>query len=300
MRLVVAACAGFIFLGLLGAFPVVAIDPDGPRGVPKPSPEVEVDSEISPIPEIDCGFAGDPEKSQCCDDVAQDIIRAQGETIETGMPSIVEELFQPVLRVMFDRGSPVMRDPLLNSVAPRCYVGVHATTADGECVCVPQEERTESEDTVQALESLCDNFIVPDNEMPDGLAERMLRERENCFSCASIGGYYSTIGCIPADLSTFIGFLLTFGVGLGGLVTFGCVIYSAIMLQTSRGEADAIQKAREQLTSCIVGLIMIIFSVFILRVIGVDLLRLPGFAGSGTEQEESVEVEEDPEEVDTE
>ena len=56
-----------------------------------------------------------------------------------------------------------------------------------------------------------------------------------------------------------------------------CIIYSAYLIQFSRGNPERIKKAREYLTSCIMGLLLIIFSIFILRLIGVDILRIPGF-----------------------
>ena len=38
-----------------------------------------------------------------------------------------------------------------------------------------------------------------------------------------------------------------------------------------------LKKAQELITSCIMGLMLIIFSIFILRLIGVDILKIPGF-----------------------
>jgi hypothetical protein len=46
---------------------------------------------------------------------------------------------------------------------------------------------------------------------------------------------------------------------------------------TSQGNPEKVQAAREQLTSAIVGLLFIIFSLAILTIIGVDILKLPGF-----------------------
>jgi hypothetical protein len=56
------------------------------------------------------------------------------------------------------------------------------------------------------------------------------------------------------------------------------IIFSAFQIQISQGNPEKIKKAREMLTSFVIGLLVIIFSVFILRLIGVDLLRIPGFS----------------------
>jgi len=104
-------------------------------------------------------------------------------------------------------------------------------------------------------------------------------ERGDCVDCLSSTaepGVWTSLGCIKTDLSTFITETV-FGTALSiaTLVALGCIIYASFLMQTSQGNPEQIQKAQEMITSCITGLIMIIFSVFILRVIGVDILRIP-------------------------
>ncbi len=104
-------------------------------------------------------------------------------------------------------------------------------------------------------------------------------EKSECLSCVtSQQGIWTAIGCVQSDLGTFISQkLLSWGVGLAGIIAMLCIIYSAFQLQTSRGNPEKIKKSQELLTSCIMGLMLIIFSVFILRLIGVDILKIPGF-----------------------
>lgn len=45
---------------------------------------------------------------------------------------------------------------------------------------------------------------------------------------------------------------------------------------TSQGDHEKVKEAREILTSAIIGLLFLIFSLVILEVIGVDLLHIPG------------------------
>ena len=55
------------------------------------------------------------------------------------------------------------------------------------------------------------------------------------------------------------------------------IIYSGYKLLLSRGNKEAIQGAREMLTSAIVGLLFIVFSLVILSVIAGGILKIPGF-----------------------
>ena len=102
-------------------------------------------------------------------------------------------------------------------------------------------------------------------------------EKSQCASCSS-HGVWTAIGCIDFDLGTFITkSVFSIGISLAGVVSLICIIYSAFILQTSQGNPERLKKAREYLTNCIIGLLLIIFSIFILRLIGVTILQIPGF-----------------------
>ena len=102
-------------------------------------------------------------------------------------------------------------------------------------------------------------------------------ERRACEDCASTG-IWTTMGCIDYNFSGFIqNIVFGRGIGLAGVLTFLCIVYAAFVLQTSAGDAQKVKKAQETMTSCIMGLVLIIFSIFILRVIGVNILKIPGF-----------------------
>jgi len=105
-------------------------------------------------------------------------------------------------------------------------------------------------------------------------------EKQECLSCVESGsGIWTAMGCFYTDISRLIREkLLGMGVGLAGLIALLCIIYSAFQMQTSQGNPEKIKKTQELLTSCIMGLMLIIFSVFILRLIGVDILKIPGFS----------------------
>jgi hypothetical protein len=48
------------------------------------------------------------------------------------------------------------------------------------------------------------------------------------------------------------------------------------MISTSAGDPKKLQAGKELLTAAISGLLLLIFSVFILRIIGVEILNIPG------------------------
>ena len=86
----------------------------------------------------------------------------------------------------------------------------------------------------------------------------------------------TAIGCIPRDLPTIIKRLFPFLLGLGGLVSFLLIVFSGIRILTSAGNPEVIKGAKETITSAITGLLFIILSLFLLRLIGVNILQLPG------------------------
>ncbi len=107
---------------------------------------------------------------------------------------------------------------------------------------------------------------------------------ESCSACMqhNVGSnqdkkVFTALGCINTSFDGFISDVFSLGIGIAGLTALFCIIYAAFMLQTSQGNPEQIQKAQENLTSCISGLILIIFSVLFLRIIGGDILKIPGF-----------------------
>lgn len=100
-----------------------------------------------------------------------------------------------------------------------------------------------------------------------------------CTSCFQAGGIYTSIGCISdiSNVQSLVATVFNVGLGLAGGFAFMCIIYAAFLLQTSGGSPDRVKKSKELMTSCITGLLLIIFSIFILRLIGVQILKIPGF-----------------------
>lgn len=87
----------------------------------------------------------------------------------------------------------------------------------------------------------------------------------------------TAFGNISTDPAGFIKSVFTILLSLAGGVALLLIMFSGYRLMTSQGNPERVQAAREQLTSAVVGLLFIIFSVAILQIIGVDILKIPGF-----------------------
>lgn len=97
-------------------------------------------------------------------------------------------------------------------------------------------------------------------------------------TCLGGNGIDTAIGCIPInDTNDFMGWVLGWSVGVGSGIAFLLIVYSSFIVMTSQGDPSRLKSGQELLTSAISGLIMLIFSVFILKFIGVDILGLNSF-----------------------
>lgn len=127
------------------------------------------------------------------------------------------------------------------------------------------------------------DIICPNNYTPDGYCESP--DVICCIPYASVisgelcgsEGINTAIGCIPVgDPNAFTSFLLGWGLGIGGGIAFVLMIYAGFLIITSSGMPQRLQAGKELLTSAITGLILMVFAVFLLRVLGVNILGIPG------------------------
>lgn len=98
-------------------------------------------------------------------------------------------------------------------------------------------------------------------------------------SCTKISTGLGDISTTPSGLvRSLFGLILSISGGIALLL----IIISGYKVLASQGNPEALKGAREQLTAAIVGLLFIILSLVILQVIGVDILRIPGFSSRST------------------
>ncbi|MBI3443118.1 hypothetical protein HY008_00400 [Candidatus Woesebacteria bacterium] len=88
---------------------------------------------------------------------------------------------------------------------------------------------------------------------------------------------YTAIGCIQySDAFSVAAFLLRWGIGIAGGIALLFIVYGGFLVMSSSGDPARLKAGQELISSAIMGLILIIFSVIILRTIGVTILRIPG------------------------
>jgi hypothetical protein len=93
----------------------------------------------------------------------------------------------------------------------------------------------------------------------------------------SSGMLLTAIGCIPlSDQNAFITFVVRWFLGISGGISFVLIVYSGFLYMSSGGDKQKVGAAKELITATISGLVLIIFSVFILDLIGIRILRIPG------------------------
>lgn len=95
--------------------------------------------------------------------------------------------------------------------------------------------------------------------------------------CKGGNGINTAIGCIPIDSGiSFVEWFLPRLLGIMGGIAFLLMLYGAFLMITSSGDADKVKAGQETITSALAGLIFAIFALFILRLVGIEILEIPG------------------------
>jgi hypothetical protein len=85
----------------------------------------------------------------------------------------------------------------------------------------------------------------------------------------------TAIGCIPIDDPTrFTIFILRWAIGIGGGLSFLLILLAGFQIISSSGNPERLRAGQELMTSAVTGVILLLFSVFILRLVGLDILGI--------------------------
>ena len=97
---------------------------------------------------------------------------------------------------------------------------------------------------------------------------------ESTKKCLSVD---TALGIISTDPASFVKSVFSIVLGLAGGIALILIIIAGYKFMVSRGNPEAVKGATEQLISAVIGLLFIIFSFVILQIVGVDILKIPGF-----------------------
>lgn len=132
--------------------------------------------------------------------------------------------------------------------------------------CDRSEEQCNTNLSVVASYDLCKQQIKEGTDQFDA-----------CKACADKPGVWTAVGCIPNDPESVIKTVITIGLAAGGGIVLIMILVGSFMLSVSQGDPNKTKEAKEIITSAIIGLLFVIFSVTILQFIGVSILHIPGF-----------------------
>lgn len=123
------------------------------------------------------------------------------------------------------------------------------------------------------VEGVPDSFSLCAQANPSDLAK--------CQACsgndANVRKIWTAFGCIQTDAPGMVKNFLTIGLGLSGGIVLLSILAGALMLATSAGEPKKVQQAQEMISSAVMGLLFVVFSIVILQFVGVSILHIPGF-----------------------
>jgi peptidoglycan hydrolase-like protein with peptidoglycan-binding domain len=94
--------------------------------------------------------------------------------------------------------------------------------------------------------------------------------------------FQTGVGILSTRAGEFISSVFRILLAGAGAIALLLIIRAGYKIMTSEGNQEKVKEGRDQLVAAIVGLMFLIFSLVFLQVIGVDLLRIPGFFGSAS------------------
>jgi len=221
-----------------------------------------------PVPMVNCGNSesSDINNQKCCASGNGDSSSIDPDSFTSKLSVVPGFVIPEFIKDVFININQTKRD----STYPACVIGTPSLSDQNNpnCICLSSSKITPT--PLAELKRMCgDYFRDPKQSL----------EKAQCEECSGQAGVWTAMGCMYGDVNIFIEKnILGFGIGFAGSLSLLCIIYSAFQMQTSMGNPEKIKKAQELLTSCITGLILIIFSIFLLRLIGVTILKIPGMS----------------------
>ena len=110
----------------------------------------------------------------------------------------------------------------------------------------------------------------------------VLARPELCNPLDAYSGVSTVFGCIKpigGDASqNMVKQILQIATGIGGGLALALILYGVFIVTTSAGMPDKLKAGSEIITSAIIGLIFILLSIFLVNLIGINILGIPGLS----------------------
>lgn len=106
-------------------------------------------------------------------------------------------------------------------------------------------------------------------------------QKSECNGCMADNKHvWTAIGCIGTESPTgFFEKMLSLGMGAAGGIAFLLILFGGLQIMTSAGNPEQLTAGRELVSAAITGLLLVIFSIFLLRFMGMNIIGIPGFQG---------------------
>lgn len=150
---------------------------------------------------------------------------------------------------------------LLGNKGCRPGQGTATETKDGSTRCLTPEDATKN----LAVFNLC-------VQTGEGRAEC-----QACYDKHNGAAIWTAIGCIPTDRESIVIAFVRLAIGVSGGVVLLIILSAAFQIATSKGDPKAMEESQAMITNAIGGALFIIFSMVLVRSIGIDILKIPGF-----------------------
>lgn len=152
------------------------------------------------------------------------------------------------------------------SPLPPCVSGPPACPTPGVCTssCNSPDE---PQDQFYCETGVC---CWPEGEPLPEVYENLFRPQ----TCEGGEGILTALGCISGNPSTFVYKIRNILLGIGSGITLILMIVGAFFVLSSQGNPEQIKRGKEIFVGALIGLLVLIFSTFLLELIGVDILGL--------------------------
>ena len=99
----------------------------------------------------------------------------------------------------------------------------------------------------------------------------------NADETKKTGFSWTPVGCVANQQNTFVQKFLGIGVQMGGGIAMLVIMYGAFLMMTSRGDYEKLATGKGLVVKSIGALLILVFAIFLLQFVGLNILGLPSF-----------------------